>query len=132
MIGCTSPERLDFLVSLLLHIQGEGQFFNLNSGFRIVPPVSTSNGWQILCAKSLAGPFMCILLFFQKEGKKTGTNLEPKVISCLSQHFKYYVRVWLSVPKHSNFFPLGSSAPQFHGTQAKQVIEAKWRCLFAT
>lgn len=24
---------------------------------------------------------------------------------CLPQHFKYYVRVWLSVPKHSHFFP---------------------------
>lgn len=24
---------------------------------------------------------------------------------CLPQHFKYYVRVWLSVPEHSHFFP---------------------------
>lgn len=77
---------------------------------------------------------MHFIIFFKKIFKKTpktSTNLEPKVISCLPQHFRYYVRVWLHVPKHSNFFPLGSNASHFHRIQARQVMEAKWYCLLA-
>lgn len=113
-----------FRLSLLQDTKGgKGQFLGPNPGHHwIAIPISTSNDWQILGAKPLAGPFMCILLFFQKEGKKTGTNLKPKIISCLPHHFKYYGRVWLTVPKRSNFFPRSSNAPPFHGIQARQVM----------
>lgn len=73
-----------------------------------------------------SGSFIQFCYLFQKEIKHTSTNLEPKVISCSSQHFTYYGRrVWLSVPKNSYFFPLGSNTPQFHGTQARPTREAK-------
>lgn len=91
-------------LSLLLGAKGERPLFNLK--FRIQRRSPGEHGRRLadFPRTVLAGTFLCVLLFFPKEEKYWHQPFEPKVMSCLPQHFKYYARVWLSVPKHSNFF----------------------------
>ena len=85
---------------MLTDTKVEGQFFNLNLGLLLQLTCLMVGRFYVL---NLWQGSLCVFYYFFKK-KKTGTNLEPKETSCLPQHFKYYVRIWLSFPKHSNFF----------------------------
>lgn len=67
----------DFVIQSFLLVETKGEYqmlFNINFGHCVAFLISMCNDRQTLCAEPLAGPFMHILLFFQKI-KKTGTNL---------------------------------------------------------